>query len=336
MKDATCMPQYPAKKFMSKTHEMLEAQLLYAGIELGVFNLLESFVTLEEIEKGTGYHKRNLELLLNALTAIGFIEKQSDAYRNLPETNFYLNQANGMYLGDHILYWRDMTSLDNLTHLVQNGPGKKQFKDENGSDFFDFRSMGQGARTAMYLGQIQNFISAIERFYAKEQQIKAFDLGCGSGIMAIELVKNFSGARATVFDQAHVIELTKEVICEYGVGDKVQTKQGNFNGYTFEESYDLIIASGVFDFVSDLKPMLLKLKDALEEDGHIYIGTHGINSDFTGPKPYILGWLSSHLNGLDILKPDPLIREALLDVGLEIVFEDEMGLRYIVRKRKTC
>jgi hypothetical protein len=49
-----------------------------------------------------------------------------------------------MYLGDHILYWRDMTSLDNVVELVKKGPLEKNFDDENGSDFFDFRSMGQG------------------------------------------------------------------------------------------------------------------------------------------------------------------------------------------------
>lgn len=334
MKSATKIPEYNGNMFMGKTNDFLEAQLLYASIEMDLYKYLKIPVTVNEIAKQTGYHIRNLELMLNALTAMGFLKKAEGKYISVPESNYYLNSTSEMYLGDHILYWRDMTSLDNVVNLVKYGPAKGTYSDENGSDFFDFRSMGQGARNVMYMGRIQKFILTLQRFFDKDSSFKTFDMGAGSGIMSIEIVRNFPNASAVVFDQPRVVELTKEIIKEYGVENRIKTQGGNFNIDTFHGQYDLIIASGVMDFVGDIDDMLSKLKKSLTENGYIYISTHGINDEFTAPKSYILGWLSSHLNGLDILKSDSHIRRSIEKAGFEIIYGEKNSHNYMISKKK--
>lgn len=335
MKSATIMPPYSAKSLVNKPNDLLEAQLLYASIELDLFQYLVNPVAIDEITRRTGFHKRNLELILNALTAMELLEKTKDTYSNTDTVNYYLNPKSEMYIGDHLLYWKEMTNLSDIVNLVKCGPQEKKSSDENGSDFFDFQSMGQGARNMMYLGRVQNFIMTLQSFLKKDSVFKIFDMGGGSGVLAIEIVRNFPNASAVVFDQEKVITLTEEIIKEYGVGDKVKTQCGNFNTDSFNGQYDLIIASGVLDFVGDLDQILLKIKQSLTPDGYVYISTHGINEAFTGPKPFILGWLSSHLNGLDILKPDPCIRKAIKKVGFEIIDENAEGCSYMIRKKNN-
>lgn len=334
MKNANKMPQYNPEKFMSKTHNLLETQLLYSAIELDIFKELNSPVTSEELAKKKGYHPQNLNLFLNSLTAINFLEKKDNKFSNLPETDYYLNPNSEMYIGDHLLYWKDMTSLDNLNELIMKGPKNLNFKDENGSDFFDFRSMGQGARNTMYLGRVQKFISTVREYFDEKDEFKVFDMGGGSGILSIEIAKNFPHASIIIFDQPLVTELTEEIIEEYGMSERVKTQSGNFISDNFNDKYDFIIASGVLDFVGDLNKMAIKLKNTLNENGLIYASTHGINEEFTAPKNYILGWLSSHLNGLDILKPDPVIKKAFLDNGFIITYTDKSKLNFIARKKK--
>lgn len=334
MKSATEMPKYNANMFINKTNDFLEAQLLYASIELDLYKHLEMPVTINEIAKQTRYHIRNLELMLNALTSMDFLKKIEGKYTSTAESNYYLNSKNEMYLGDHILYWRDMTNLDNVVNLVKHGPSERTFSDENGSDFFDFRSMGQGARNVMYMGRIQNFILTLQSFFEKDISFKTLDMGAGSGIMSIEIVRNFPNASAVVFDQPRVIELTKEIIKEYGVEDRIKTQVGNFITDSFQGQYDLIIASGVLDFAGDLDVILSKLEKSLAENGYIYIVTHGINNEFTAPKSCILGWLSSHLNGLNILKSDPHIRQSIVNAGFEIVYEAKNRHNYIISKKQ--
>lgn len=334
LKNAIKMPKYSAEMFLRKTNELLETQLMYASIELDLYKYLKSPIDLDELEKQTGYFKRNLELMLNALTSMDFLKKQNGKYSSLPETDYYLNSTSEMFLGDHILYWRDMTNLGDLVSLVKHGPKEKNFNDDNGSDFFDFRSMGQGARNTMYLGRVQNFISIIKRLFNENEDFSVFDMGGGSGLLSIEIARNFPNSKAVVFDQPQVIELTTEIIKEYKMEDRVKTQSGNFVKDSFNSKYNLIIASGVLDFVGDIDVMIKKLKDSLTDDGYIFISTHGINEEFTSPKTYILGWLSSHLNGLNILKPDPTVKKAIKNAKLEIVFKDESGLRYVVRKKR--
>ena len=251
-------------------------------------------------------------MLLNALTSVKYLIKENNKFHNQPDTDYYLNPTSEMYIGDHILYWRDMTSLSNLSDLVKNGPKEKTFSDENGSDFFDFRAMGQGARNTMYMGRVQKFITLVNELYKPDASLRVLDLGGGSGILSIEIAKNFRNAAVTVFDQPFVTALTRQVIDEFGVSPQVKTQDGNFVTDDFGCGYDLIIASGIIDFVGDLAVMSKRLYEALNDTGFLYVSTHGINEDFTAPAPFILGWLSSHLNGLDILKPDPVIRKSLL------------------------
>lgn len=334
MKNAKEMPPYRADLYMGKTYDLIEAQLMHTSIELDIYKHLETPIKLENLVKETGYHNRNLELMLNALTAMGFLKKEGNKYSSTPETNYYLNSQSQMYLGEHLLYWRDMTKLGDVTKLVKDGPSEKTFDDKNGSDYFDFRSMGQGTRNAMYLGRVQNFISLLQMFFEKDACIKSFDMGAGSGVMSIEIVRNFPKASAVVFDQPKVTELTSEIIKEYGVENRIEVQSGNFVTDDFHDKYDLIIAAGVLDFVGELDVMLSKLKSVLTDEGYIYVGTHGINDDFTEPKPFVLGWLSSHLNGLDVLKSDPYIRRSIEKAGFDIVYEQENLHCYMIRKKK--
>ncbi len=333
MKNANEMPLYDAKRFMGITYPVLEAQLIYTAIELDLFKNLSAPITAEKLAETTGYHVRNLTLLLNALTATQYISKQGDAYQSRPETDYYLIPESEMYLGEHILYWRDMTNLENLTGLVKNGPSEITFSDQNGSDFFDFRSMGQGARNSMYIGRVQKFIGMVKQLFHENDTFSILDLGGGSGILSIELARNFKNAKAIVFDQSFVTEMTGRTIEEYGVSDQVQKQDGNFVTDDFGSGYDLIIASGIMDFVGDLAAMTKRLYHALNDNGILYVSTHGINESFTGPAQFVLGWLSSHLNGLDILKPDPVIRQAFADAGF-VQVEMETAPNSLVLKKK--
>lgn len=333
MKNANEMPLYDAKRFMGITHPALEAQLIYTAIELDLFKNLSTPITAEKLAKITGCHVRNLTLLLDALTATQYISKRGDTYQSLPETDYYLNPKSEMYLGEHILYWRDMTNLASLTRLVQNGPSEITFSDQNGSDFFDFRSMGQGARNSMYIGRVQKFIGMVKQLFNENDTFSVLDLGGGSGILSIELARNFKNAKAIVFDQSFVTEMTQQVIEEYDVSGQVQTQDGNFVTDDFGSGYDFIIASGIIDFVGDLAVMTKRLYNALNNNGVLYVSTHGINESFTGPAQFILGWLSSHLNGLDILKPDPVIRRAFADAGFVQLEVGDAPNVFVVKKR---
>ena len=332
MKTANDMPLFEARRFMGLAHPVLEAQLIYTALELNLFEHLTMPKTAAEVAAEKGCHQRNMLLLLNALVSVKYLIKENNKFYNQPDTDYYLNPKSEMYIGDHILYWRDMTDLSNLSELVKKGPKEKVFSDNNGSDFFDFRAMGQGARNSMYTGRVQNFISLVKKLFSPDDSLRVLDLGGGSGILSVEIARSFKNATVTVFDQPFVTVLTRQVIEENGVSQQVQTQDGNFVTDDFGRDYDLIIASGIIDFVGDLPVMSQRLYAALKDTGFLYVSTHGINEDFTAPAPFVLGWLSSHLNGLDILKPDPVIRQALSDTGFKQADINGSHTGYVLKK----
>lgn len=317
MKTANEMPQYKADRFTGLVYPVLEAQLVYSALELNLFKQLSAPKTAEETASAIGCHQRNTLLLLNALVSVGYLIKEDGRYKNTPETDYYLNPESEMYIGDNVLYWRDMTNLNGLTSLVKNGPEERIFTDENGSDMRDFRAMGQSSRNVLYAGRIQQFIQTVKKLFKPDDPIKVLDMGCGSGLLSIEIARNFKHAHVTAFDQPQVVELTNDIIKEYGVEAQVQTRAGNFVTDDIGSDYDFIIASAVINFAGDLPKMAEKIKHALKDTGLFYVTTHKMNDDMTEPSVFLLGWLSSHLNGLDVLKPDSVIKSAFYNAGFE-------------------
>lgn len=315
MKSANEMPLFDAGKFMEKNEGMIEAQLMFGAIELNLFEYLEEPICAERLAERLNYDETNLKWLLQALTAMDFLVKKDEGFQNLPETQYYLHPKSEMYLGEQLLYWKDMTSMDGLTDLVRKGAPEKRFKDENGSDFFDFQAMGRGNQTAMYLGRVQHFISAVKRNFRPEQKFSVLDMGCGCGIFSIEILRNFPSANAVLFDQKAVTELARRAAEAYGVAARSDIRTGNFVTDEIKGRYDLLIASGIMDFVGDLDKMTEKMKGLVSDRGMIFVSTHGLNDDFTKPKSMVLGWLSSHLHGLSILKTDRQIRESFEKSG---------------------
>lgn len=315
MKSAKELPKYSAGKFLKKNQEYLEAQLLYAAIRLGLFRYLSSPISAARIAQTTGYHERNLELVLNALTAAEFLVKERGTYCSKPETDLYLNEDSEYYLGDGILYWKNAMELEGVEELVRNGSRSSDTRDSSGSDAYDFIGMARAAKNQMYTGRVQAFIQALEEFFKSDKEFKAIDLGGGSGIMAVETAVNFPKASVYVFDQPQVIEFTKDVIEEYGLPDRVKTVKGNFITDEIGSGYDLVIASGIFDFMGNPERMLSRIFESMNSGGILYADTHKVNEDYTFPRNCIIGWLSSHLRGLDILQTDKEIRKAVFGAG---------------------
>ncbi|MDD2421939.1 MAG: methyltransferase domain-containing protein, partial [Heliobacteriaceae bacterium] len=75
-----------------------EALLVYESLRLGIFTVLaDQNRTLEEVAAGTGGKADRLVYVLDALTAIGLVEKEAAVYRNSPEARTYLWPGSKFY-----------------------------------------------------------------------------------------------------------------------------------------------------------------------------------------------------------------------------------------------
>lgn len=309
------MPSCRDTRILGVTHQLLQAQLIYAAIRLDVFSYLQIGQTAESLAKETGYDVRNVDLLLHALASTGFIVKEGEHFLNAPDTELYLNKASELYLGDYMTFWYKAKDLSQLEERVRYGASYRSFHDPLGSDSYDFKTMGEVSAIQMYTGRVQHFITAMAQVLAADKPLRALDLGGGSGVLAIELVKHFPHVQAVVYDQAAVIPVAQAGIAEHQLQQQIKTQTGNFVTDDFGKGYDLVIASGILDFCGEPDEMLARIYAAMNPGGYLYTVTHQINDAFTEPSQAIIGFLAARLDGLDILKTNTEIARAIEKAG---------------------
>jgi 2-polyprenyl-3-methyl-5-hydroxy-6-metoxy-1,4-benzoquinol methylase len=86
------------------------------------------------------------------------------------------------------------------------------------------------------------------------------DIGCGSGVYSIELARR--GARRVLgldFSEP-MLEIARGSAREAGVGPAVDFQRGEFLAHDFgDETFDVAIAMGVFDYLEEAQPFLTKM-----------------------------------------------------------------------------
>lgn len=297
------------------------AQLLFEAIKLDIFSHLDNPTTAGEIANKTGYDEQNIELLLLALSSCSYIDKVNNSYCNTKTGQEYLSKKSPHYIGQTILFRETMTSLSDVGDKVRHG-SEKQVGIE-----YDFATLAEVIVPEMYAtGRMENFVTEIKTTFADtSKQYKILDLGGGSGIMAIEFIKNFPNSQAYVFEFPNVAVTTKKIITKHNMGQRVSVLSGDFNIDEIGGSYDMVIASGILDFATDdLDGFIAKISASLLENGYLFlIGRYSDTEGYT--QDNILGWLSGYMNGI---KPPPTrnrVETALKKAQLQLVRRVQSG-----------
>lgn len=303
-----------------------EAQLLFAGIELDVFFYLQEAVTAVAVAGKTGYDARNLALFLNSLAAIGLLEKNGDRFQNTPVAEVFLNRHSELYLGEYLAFRNRMTSLDQVVARVRQGPDVSIRQHNQGSRVYNFRELARLSAVEIYTGRVQDFLQAVQSVFLPDSALHVLDLGGGSGMLAIETLTQFPRASGVIFEHPQVADIPEQFVKERRLMDRLQVWRGDFMTDDIGDGYDLIVASGIFDFASaDLPGMAGKIARALRPHGYLYLVSHQVSADFLSPKEVIVGWLPSHLDGLDLLQSRQSIEAALTQAGLTKASRDAAG-----------
>jgi len=315
--------KYDARIYYNMLQNYKETQILFSAIKLDIFSHLNEFTSVNQLSINTYYDERNLGFYLNALAAIGILEKENGMYKNTEESQYYLNRNSSNYLGEWILFREGMTSLNNIEELIKKGARKDLKETNEGMDAYDFSEFAWLSINELYSGRVQCFLKAVEKIYYHRKLNKILDLGGGSGIMAIEFINSYPEAKGIIFEHPKVAKVPLKLVEEKNLQDKIKVVSGDFNKDHIGSGYDLIIASGILDFSKNNPEALIKkMYDSLNVGGYIFLISHEVSEDYLRPKESIVGWLSGHLEGLDLLLTKKTIVESLGKVGFIKVQDD--------------
>jgi SAM-dependent methyltransferase len=220
--------------------------------------------------------------LLDALTALGLVEKSGQRYVNTTAADQYLVASSPDFLGYMI------------RHHHQLMPGWSRMADAvaSGKPVRERRSSADPASREAFLMGMYNNSRLIAPRIAAAVDLGAckhlLDLGGGPGTYAIFFCRHNPQLGATVFDLETTRPFAERVIAEHALDDRVRFKGGDFLKDELSsggEPYDAVWMSHILhgEGPSDCNRLITKAADALLPGGRLAIHDFILTNDHAGP-----------------------------------------------------
>ena len=273
----------------------MQSQILITACELNMFTVIgEEGKKLEDILKITDTDKRATEILLNALTSMGFLYKKENFYENSPLSKEHLIEGKKFYMGHSIkhagdLYkrWAQLPEIVRTGQPVKSGMEKRRESPEETRRFI-MAMANVGAFS------VEELVNATD-FTGKKHFL---DIGGGPGTYAIGLCSKYPDLKATVFDLPEVVPIAEEQIVKAGMGERIDTKSGDYLKDPVGTGYDIILISNIIHSLGEKDILLLfgKARKALADGGELIVKDFFPEDDRTGPE-YPLVFAVNMLSG---------------------------------------
>jgi hypothetical protein len=253
------------------------SKTLLSAVELGVFSVLaERPMTGAELEARLGLHPRATADFLDALVAIGMLEREGTGpearYANTPETAAFLDRASPTYVGGLLemanarLYpfWGDLTTALR-TGQPQNEvarTGKPMFE----ALYADPARLEQfmNAMSGVSLGNFEAFARTFD--FAPYRTLA--DVGGATGQLACIVARSHPHMTCASYDLPVVRPIAERRIAREGLSDRVQTGVIDFLTDEFPKAELITMGMILHDWNLEHKKMLIaKAFRALPEGG---------------------------------------------------------------------
>jgi len=262
------------------------AMIVLAAAELDLFTALgKGRHSEKEIARKLKTNPRATWLWLNALVALGLLEKRGGRYANAPQARRFLDRSSPGYRGAflrHIShYWPQWAAL---TEVVRSGQPKPRGRRDAGSAADFAWAMHDLARErADEVAAILWPQAPIEARRGAPRT--ALDLGGGPGTYAVAMAKRNPRLTVTVFDDPEILKVTRQVVTRARLTRRVLLQPGDFLEDPVGGSYDLILVSSVIHQygAAEVRRVLRICAEALAPGGRLAIQDFLLDESMTQP-----------------------------------------------------
>lgn len=258
------------------------AKVFLVACDLEVFSHLSFPATARDLAERLQVNARALEMVLNALTGLGLLVKEADAFRNAELAERYLVAGHPHYRGaifKHLHHtWDGWSDLGPV--VVTGSP-----RDIDPARWVDYHEEADENWVSEFIWGMEDVAHDLVPLVLAQLDLSrvthVLDLGGGPGTYAIAFAKHYPQIRATVFDLPRPIAIAQENIHRHGVADRVMTMAGNFLKDDIGRDYDFIWMSNILHSHSDnqCQFLLQKAADALLPGGWLAVQDFFLNDD---------------------------------------------------------
>jgi hypothetical protein len=253
------------------------SKTLLSAVELEVFTRLGSgSLTGEEIGERLDLHPRGIYDFLDALVALGFLQRTGDGpegrYENTPDGAVFLDKQSPAYIGGILemanarLYpfWAD------LTEALRTGNPQNEIK-HTGTSMFD-ELYSEPARLEQFMKAMSGismgpFMALAETFdFSKYETL--CDIGGATGQLCSIVAARHPHLRCTSFDLPVVAPIAEKNIAAAGLTDRVSVASGDFFADPLPKADVITMGMILHDWNLDRKKHLIRsVYEALPEGG---------------------------------------------------------------------
>ena len=250
---------------------------LHAGVKLDLFSHAG---TASELAQATASDARGLEMLLNALTALGLMEKEADRYSATTFAAEYLSRTSPRYLGYIIMHHHHlMAGWSRLDESVRSGvPIRRRVShdaDESERESFEMGMFNLAMQIA------PRVVSNVDLLGKR----RLLDLGGGPGTYAIHFCQANPQLTATIYDLPTTRCFAEKTIASFGLSDRITFQEGDFISDDIPGGFDVAWLSHILhgEGAEGCAVILKRAVGALEPGGMLMIQEFILDDNMDGP-----------------------------------------------------
>lgn len=252
------------------------SKVLLSAIEIGLFTeLAREPGDLANLRSRLGLHPRSAHDFLDALVALGFLQREDGMYRNTPATDLFLDKGKPSYIGGLL----EMASLrlypfwNYLTEALRTG--KPQNEAKHGGDFFaalyaDPERLAEFLRAMSGLSRAANIAIAQRLPWAKYSSF--VDVGTAQGDLAVQIAKANPHLSGIGFDLAPVGPAFANYVAEHDLANRLRFVAGDFFTDDLPRADVVLMGHILHDWSLEQKQTLIrKAYEALPDGGALVV-----------------------------------------------------------------
>jgi SAM-dependent methyltransferase len=251
------------------------SKALLSAVELGTFTVLaEGPQDLAALSARLGLHQRSARDFLDALVALGVLDRQDGRYANTPATDFYLDKTKPSYVGGllEMANSRLYPAWGALTEALKTGLPQGDVKDA-GPDVFA-ALYGDPAKLRGFLSAMTGVSLPTAHALAGAlswAEVGSFaDIGCAQGGLTCVIAAAHPHLKAIGFDLPAVGPVFEEYVAGKGLADRVRFEAGSFFEQELPEADVLIMGHILHDWdLAEKKKLVAKAYRALAKGGRL-------------------------------------------------------------------